>query len=361
MTEAETTGAKPNGAATDGAMALARTHPLTMFGFDALVAGAARLRPGRVAVRDLSLRGEGDVTHGALDRRIGAFRRHLQDLRFPPGSRVILCATPNGDGIVALTGVIAAGLEPVLAPLHLSQRALTEGARAASAIALIAPASFAGFDLEETLLGVAAGTPSIRLLGTLGQKTIDGAVDFTTASLDATTSETGAATERANEKVSIGALNSDGALAFLEQGAFLGYGLDLVAKARISANAPIISLVSPGTIAGLVAGPLAALLSGAPLHFLAPFHASAFLAHLDEIGPARLVAPKAILPDLDRADLFASGALVSCIAISQRGAEHVDTTRYVTMCPIVDIVSDGAAAIHIALALQQNEAASQVA
>lgn len=360
MTEAETSQAKPNGAATDGAMALARTHPLTTFGFDALVAGAARLRPSRVAVCDISLRGEGDIAHGALDRRIGAFRRHLQDLRFPLGSRVILCATPNADGIVALTGVIAAGLEPVLAPLHLSQRALAEGARAASAVALIAPASFGGFDLEETLLGVAAATPSIRLLGTLGQTTIDGAVDFTAASLDATTPEM-ATTERASEKVSIGALDSDGALAFLEQGAFLGYGLDLVAKARISANMPIISLVSPGTIAGLVAGPLAALLSGAPLHFLAPFHASAFLAHLDEIGPARLVAPKAILPDLDRADLFASGALVSCIAISQRGAEHVDTTRCITMCPIVDIVSDGAAAINIALALQQNEAASRVA
>lgn len=347
------TGAKSN--ATHEATVLARAHPLTMFGFDALVAGAARLRPSRIAVRDVRS-GDADIDHAELDRRIDAFRSHLRHFDLQPGERVVLACAPSAETLIAVTGVIAAGLEPVLAPLGLSPDALAAGARAASAAALIAPASVEGANLEEMLFGVAAQTPSIRLIGTLGPGTIDGAVDLSSSGLAAIEAPAGHERTLQSKKVTIGTLDRVGELRFVEQGALLAHGLGLVAKARVSGAAPLVSLVSPGSIAGLIAGPLASLLSGAPLHFISPFDATAFLAHLDAIGPARLVAPRGILPDLDAAGLLTDGALLSCIAISRPGDEDADFERRPSTCPIIEIASDGAP--RVASAPQQDEAAA---
>ncbi len=348
------TGAKSN-AATHEATVLARAHPLTMFGFDALVAGAARLRPNRIAVHDV--RGGGDdIDHAELDRRIDAFRSHLRHFDFQPGERIVLACAPSAETLIALTGVIAAGLEPVLAPLGLSPEALSTGARAVSAAALIAPASVEGASLEEMLFGVAAQTPSIRLIGTLGPGTIDGAVDFSSRALAATEAPVTPDRTLQSKKVTIGTLDRFGELRFAEQGTLLAHGLGLVAKARVSGAAPLVSLVSPGSIAGLIAGPLASLLSGAPLHFVSPFDATAFLAHLDANGPARLIAPRGILPDLDAAGLLTNGALLACIAISRPGDEDVDFELRSSTCPIIEIGSDGAP--QIASAPQQGEAAA---
>lgn len=320
--------------------ALARAHPLTMFGFDALISGAAKLRPGRIAARDAL--GGGAIDHAEFDRRVDAFRAHLHGFDLSPGERVLLAALPDAQTLVALIGIIAAGLEPALAPPGISAEALAAGARAVSAAALIGPSSIAGASAEALLFGVAASTPSIRLIGSLGPEPIDGAVDFTAPPPEA---EEEAGVDRAiiGKKVTIGALDLSGAPRFYEQSALLSHSLGLVAKARVSGAAPLVSLVSPATIGGLVAGPLASLLSGAPLHLLSPFDGAGFLAHLDAIGPARLVAPRAILPDLDAAGLLTGGALLACVAVTRRGEALDAFEPPADACPIVEIGPDGAA------------------
>jgi hypothetical protein len=320
------------------AAVLARAHPLTMFGLDALISGAARLRPGRMATCD-ALGGE-ELDHAELDRRVEAFRDHLRAFDLQPGERVLLTAAAGARSLIALIGTIAAGLEPVLAPIGLSQAALAAGARGVSAAALIGPSAIGGESLEDLLLGVAATAPSIRLIGSLGPGAIDGAVDFA-APDHAPAPESG---ERAApaRKVLIGALDRFGAPRFFEQSALLGGSLSLVSEARVSAAAPLVSLCSPGTIGGLVAGPLASLLSGAPLHFVAPFDARGFLAHLDAIGPARLVAPRAILADLDASGLLTSGALLACIAIARSDEPEGAFYGPAAGCPIIEISADGA-------------------
>lgn len=343
-----------NGAMTQAAIpeaarqqaVLARAHPLTMFGLDALISGAARLRPGRLATLDAlgqeSL-GQESLDHAELDRRVDAFRAELRAFDLHPGERVLLAATPGARSLIALIGVIAAGLEPVLAPLGLGLPALVAGAQAASAAALIAPASVGGESLEELLLGVAAQAPSIRLIGSLGPGTIDGAVDFGSPAHSSVEAAAAAARATPAKKVLIGALDRFGAPRFIEQGALLGRSLSLVAEARVSGAAPLVSLCSPGTIGGLVAGPLASLLSGAPLHFVAPFDAAGFLSHLDSIGPARLVAPRAILADLEAAGLLTSGALLACIAIAAPDETESAFVAPESSCPILEIAADSAA------------------
>lgn len=321
---------------------LARAHPLTMFGLDALVAGSARLRPENMALRDHGENGAARVVFAELDLAIGAFVARLREFDLTPGARILLCCPPRAQALIAITAIVAAGLEPVLAPLHLSQHKLTAAAQAIDAEALIAPARFAKLSFEDTLLRIAAQTPSIRLVGSLSPEPIDGAVDFSLPALRAGPTSAALISENwtSGDRVMIGALDASGAPAFLTQGALLGLGLDLVRKTRRGGAAPIVSLVSPGSFAGLIAGPLAALLSGADLHFVAPFKADMFLQLLDDIGPARLVAPTVIFADLARSGLLNNGALLSCSVISRLEKPTLAEVP-LDACPIVEIAGDG--------------------
>jgi hypothetical protein len=317
-----------------------------MFGLDALIAGSARLRPERAALADHCEEGCAAIAFAELDFAIGAFVARLREFDLEPGARILLCCPPRAQSLIAVTAIIAAGFEPVLTPLGLPLHALIAAANATQAEALMAPARFANLDFEPTLLGVAAQCPSIRLLGALSPEPIDGAADFSLHGLRAKPRSLPASATLISEnwtpgdRAMIGAADLSGAPVFLAQGALLAAGLDLVRKTRRGGAAPILSLVSPGSFGGLIAGPLAALLSSATLHFLAPFRADAFLRLLDEIGPARLVAPKAILPDLARSGLLVNGALLSCTALSQPN----DSVSAIPegACPIVEIVASGA-------------------
>lgn len=88
------------------------------------------------------------------------------------------------------------------------------------------------------------------------------------------------------------------------------------------------------SLTALVAGPLAALISGAPLHFLAPFEAARFLATLDALGRARLVAPSMLLPDLANAGLLTGDALLSVAALTHSAAPRFSGFAD---CPIIEL------------------------
>ncbi len=325
----------------------ARAHPLTMFGLDALIAGSARLRPERAALADHGEDGCAILAFAELDFAISAFVARLREFDIEPGARVLLCCPPRAQALIAITAIIAAGFEPVLAPLGLPEGALIVAANATQAEALMAPARFAKLDFEQTLLGVAAQCPSIRLLGALSPEPIDGAADFSPQGPRARPRSPPTSVNMISEnwtpgdRAMIGAVDASGAPAFLAQGALLATGLDLARKTRQGGAAPIVSLVSPGSFGGLIAGPLAALLSSATLHFLAPFRADAFLRLLDEIGPVRLVAPRAILPDLAKSGLLDNGALLSCTALSQPNDAPLPTLAEGT-CPVIEIAGAGA-------------------
>ena len=332
------------GDSASGDAALARAHPLTSFGLDALVAGAARPRPWAPAIRD----GETALAFGEVVAAAGAGLARLRELDLARGERVLLLAAPRAQTLVALTALVAAGLEPVLAPVHAPAERLAAAARAVRAAAILAPARFGALDLEETLLAVAARSPSIRVLATLGG-VLDGAVDFSIRALLAPGAPRAPLHDGwpQDERVAIGALDDAGAPVFASQGALLARALDLVRATRAGGAAPALCLVSPASLAGLVAGPLAALLAGVPLHFFSPFEAAAFLKALDATGPARLVAPAAALPEFAQAGLLRRRAFVSATAIGEC-AEVFDRWRSIATarshcdCPVVSLDADGA-------------------
>ncbi len=114
-------------------------------------------------------------------------------------------------------------------------------------------------------------------------------------------------------------------------------GLDFVARAKIGRATPILSTLPPTSFAGLVAGPFAALLSGAMLHLHGPFAADDFLKTRDRAGHAHLVVPAAIAPDLESAAILEG--LASTVLLSRLSAEAGFTSppSFASPCPLVDL------------------------
>ncbi len=323
--------------------ALARAHPLTLFGLDALIVGALRVRPDNIAVYEHDEMGGEGLTHAQIDHAIGAFAERLGRLGLQPGASALLCCAPRAQSLIAFAAMRCCGVEPVLAPLSLlapssfGVELLTAAAQAVGAQALFAPTRFGDVDFEPTLLAVAAQAPSIRLLGALTDPPIDGAMDFSFSALRRAQPEFRFASGFAQSaRTRLGALGSRGFASVLGEDELLAAALELLRKDRASKDLPIVSLASPGSFGGLVAGPLAALLSGAPLHFLAPFRAARFLSLLDRLGPVRLVAPTRILPDLSRAGLLTSGALASLTILSEPD-EDAPASSPPGACPVLAI------------------------
>jgi hypothetical protein len=322
----------------------ARAHPLTLFGFDALVAGAARPRPGEAIFHEAHDGAGRHLTYADIYCRLAAGVAQLRACGLSRGDKVILCVPPGAQGFVLLTAALSEGLEPVLAPLPLplSRAAIARAAKHLSAAALLAPAQFCGVDFEDPLLDIAAQTPSIRLIGTLGGA-LDGAVDFSAAALSMRPSPRLRISDKwaADDIPRIGALGPSGDLRFASQGALIGAAIELVRATRLNRETPILTLCAPSSPAALVGGPLAALIGGAPLHSLAPFSASAFLTALDALGPIRLVAPAAVLSDLSRAGLLTDGALVGVVAIGDVVAAIPEAA-----CPVLSLrEEDGSVAL----------------
>jgi hypothetical protein len=328
------------------AAALARAHPLTLFGFDALVAGAARPRPGALAFRDDYDGGADEMSYADLYQRVGAFLARLRGFDLPRGEKILICCPPGSQPFVALTAALAAGLDPVLAPLPLpyTRPVIEVAARNLGVAALFAPASFSGLGFEEPLKGIAAACPTVRLIGALGGA-LDGAADFSPAALAAPLSPRARLADDwgADDGARVGALDELGRVDFLSQGALLGAALDLVRATRAAGQAPILSLCAPSSLGALVAGPLASLLGSAPLHFLAPFTAAGFLEKLDALGPAQLVAPASLLADLGRAGLLTDGALVCVAALCSDAAPAQPALK--AACPIVTLRLKGGAIV----------------
>jgi hypothetical protein len=318
--------------------ARARAHPLTLFGFDALVAGAARPRPRGRSFRDDQAGVVDDVTYADLYERVGAAIVRLRDLRLPQGARVIVCAPPGPQGFVALTAAIAAGLEPALAPLPFPQAAplIAQAVLETEAAALIAPAQFCGDDFTDVLRGLYAEAASLRRIAILAGS-LDGAVDLTN---HAPPSRRQRLSDdwSADSGGRVGALDAQGRIVFTTTAALLASALDVVRATRAAHDAPIVSLCPPTSLAPLVAGPLAALLLGAPLYSFTPFTAARFRETLASLGAARLIAPASALPGLERAGLLADGALAAVVAIAANDAP----TAPAAACPVVTLRSRGA-------------------
>jgi non-ribosomal peptide synthetase component E (peptide arylation enzyme) len=159
--------------------ALARKHPIAAFSLDALTAGAAKLRPERLA---LAKAGPGTtrrtLTYGEFDAQVRALAEHFVDLGLAPGERVMILAGARTACVVATLAARAAGIEPLLVPIGIEAQRLGAIASSTGCAAVMGPTSYAALDLEAALFEAAASSEMVRFVATLSPGQADGAIDL---------------------------------------------------------------------------------------------------------------------------------------------------------------------------------------
>jgi hypothetical protein len=195
--------------------------------------------------------------------------------------------------VIAPIAALAAGLEPLLVRIGFGPAELVAIAAAANCTAIVGASSYAKIDLEEVLFETAARSETIRIVATLGPGAADGAIDLAPERLSLRDAKPSVA---ADHRPRIGTLSTQNQPIFHEQGALLSAALEFVGKAEIGAGSRLLSTLAPASFASLVTGPIASLLSGAPLTLFGSFQAASLLALLDDIGPPHCVVPQQSCP-----------------------------------------------------------------
>lgn len=307
-------------------------------GLETLVSGAARLRPEAFAFVDRST----TCPFGIVAAQVAALARLFADCGLRPGERLLLAGGAEVSIVIALLAALRGGFVPAMAPLDLGPAELAAYARAIDAVALVGPTAYGELQPVESYFAAAAAVPSIRLLATLGPGEVDGAVDLSAAAvLRYAAAHPDHGLERGRPAPAPSALITfdRGRLRPVahDQATLMAAGLDFMARAEIGRATPILSCLPPTSFAGLVAGPFAALLSGATLHLHGPFAADDFLKAREHGGHAHLVIPAAVAAELAGAavlDGLASVVLVS--RLSAKGAFR-PPALLASSCRVIDL------------------------
>lgn len=318
-------------------LAPAESDFFAAYSLDTLISGAARLRPQALALADRTTAVPFDLLAGQAT----ALARLMMDCGLRPGDRVLLTGGADASLVIAIIAALRGGFEPALAPLDLDPAELAAYARAINAAALAGPSAYGAPIPPETYLGAAAAAPSIRLVATLGPEEIDGTVDFSTAAVLRYAAGRGdMSLERSQAFVAPRIITYDRSRkqpAVHNQATLMAAGLDFIALASVGRETPILSTLPPTSFAGLVAGPLAALLSGTALYLEGPFEVESFLKRFDAIGRAHLVIPRAVAADFAQAGLFRN--LASAVLVSRLPATSVyqPSAPVPADCPLIDL------------------------
>ncbi len=310
---------------------------------DSLLMRAERDRPDALLIRD----DHAVSTAALLAARVRKLAAHLRLFDFAPGERILVVAGARIEPCVAMAALLRAGLEPALVPCDLSAIELAAHARAASAVALIGPSAYGSLDLGETYLSAAAIAESIRMIGCQGPSSIDGAIDVSFAALDAMRdpSDRPPAPHSTEQNVVLPVTTFAGSRSAPEmvrhhQAALFAAALTLLEQARIDPSTLLLSTIPPATLAGLVAGPIAALIGASGLVLHGPFEARCFLALCDRAPGSHLVMPGDAGPLFADKDLAAN--LASLILVSRHRAMAF-TAPAATACvrPVIDLYAFG--------------------
>jgi AMP-binding enzyme len=285
------------------------------YSLDTLATGAARLRPQTAALADRTR----TCSYAAFATQVAGLARLLADCGLQPGERLLLSGGAEISLVTTLVAALRAGFEPALAPLDLTPAELSAYARAVNAAALIGPSEYGDLRFADAYFEVAAAVQSVRFVATLGPREFDGAVDLSHAAVSryaAVHPDNGL--ERGKPAPAPGRIvtldRRRAAPIAHEQATLMAASFDFGARAEIGRETPVLSTLPPTSFAGLIAGPFAALLSGATLHLHGPFAGKDFLECRARAGNAHLVIPAAVAADLAAAGILeglASAVLVS--------------------------------------------------
>ena len=297
-----------------GQPAVVEPDPLRGLRLDSLLEGAARLRPQAMAICEA---GDGRrLSYDELAQDVRRFAARMVATGLKPGETILLLSGYRASGLVALMAGVAAGINVVLAPADIRPDRLALLAGQTGAALLLCGDNFGGMDLLGKGFAAAAMMDTIRIVGSL-DSAMEDAADFSPAALGEEAAPALPAPTHAAHIITT--VLRDGRMQPVRhlQATLVAAALDVVARAGLSASQPILSTIAPNSLAGLVAGPFAALMSGATLHMHGLFDARILMNQIAQNPGARLAVPATLLRNLAHAGLLQPGALGGIMALSR--------------------------------------------
>lgn len=302
--------------------------------------------PNRSAFTDGASR---RLSYAQADRTVTALAARLRELGLPKGSTVAL-QTPNTvESVVAMLGIVRAGL--VAAPLPLLWRK-TEVARALSASgarALIVCGRVGSADHADIALHAAADAFGIRFVCGFGENLPDGIVPLDDIWTEPPPAADPKTTEPAAGDIAVMTFDlvPDGPLPIARTHAeLLVGGLAVVLESGLPRPAAIVGTMLLSSFPVLATTLMPWLLTGGALTLHQPFEAATLSRQLAAGACDALVLPGPVLPELMNAGVIPEGADLRQILAVWRSPDRQATAPVFTgVAAVVDVLAFGEIAI----------------
>ncbi|HEX4410627.1 MAG TPA: class I adenylate-forming enzyme family protein [Xanthobacteraceae bacterium] len=322
---------------------------------DELFSRAAARRPDATALVDPASRSSliigpppRRLSYAEADRMVSAIAARLRALL--PADTVVGIQMPQTiDAILAILGVLRAGLIAAPLPLLWRRADLVTALGRAGAKALVAGRRNGGFDYAQSALHVAAEVFSVRYVCGFGGDLPDGMVALDDMSAAADAEALPPLDRDGNAAAHLAAITFE----MSEHGPvpvarrhleLLAGGLGVLLESGIAANTAILSTMVPASFAGLCLTMVPWLLSGGTLVLHKPFDAEIFTRQWRDEKCSKLVLPGPVAFSLAQiAALPTPATIIATWRAPERVADSPDWTQF--GAPLIDVSLFGEAAL----------------
>jgi acyl-CoA synthetase (AMP-forming)/AMP-acid ligase II len=265
-----------------------------------LVRGAGRLRPDRLVICDsgnaatLLGRPARTLTAAAFEQEILDLARKLAALGLAQGERVLVQLPNTVEAAIGILGVMSAGGVPAVTPVFSDEQDLLAQANEINAVGILTVARFAGTALAERARGVTARCDTIRFVAAFGERAPSGVAALDAWSLADVDQRLPAQEATGDAPALITFDRIDGLRAFVrshEQ--IIAEAAAAAAVAQIGPDSRLMVTLPPASLAGVVFGLAAPLLTGATANLVALFDGCLFARSLGDGRHLAVVLPAA--------------------------------------------------------------------
>jgi len=289
------------------------------------------------------------LTYAEADRAISAFAGRLRSCGLQTDTVIALQLANTVDSVIALLGLLRAGMIAVPLPLLWRQQEMVTALSLIGAKAIISSARIGAHTATETAMQAAAELFPIRYVCGFGPGLPDGVVPLDDCIDSAANEFFQLATRPGQAGAHVAAITFDvgsGRLMPLPRshGELIAGGLAVFREADLVRDATILATIPPGSFAGIAGTLLPWLLGGGTLALHHGFDATVFAEQVRAHQPAAVVLPGPALTPLAEAGLL-GGKLSTILALWRVPEQLTSAARWQGEAAVVDIASFGDATL----------------
>jgi hypothetical protein len=304
--------------------------------------------PDRATVTDGAPRA---LTYAEADRAISALAATLRSFGLPADSVVALQLPNTVESVIALLGVLRAGMIAAPLPLLWREKEAAAALGSVGARALIGCRQIGEADYGTLAMQLAAETFTIRFVGAFGNDLPDGIVPLDDIFAGDAAAEPPALTRNGEAADHIAVVTfdvtQDGIVpAARSHAALIAGGLGVHLEARIETDASLIGALALPSFAGLATTLAPWLLSGGTLALHHPFAPATLAAQRSLMPDAITVLPGALAARLADAGLIGDARVLAVWRTPERMAGSAPWTG---SAPLVDVAVFGETGLIAAL------------